>query len=493
MSTAAPAPEAPEAPEAPARARALLARAHALAAPHHAGVRPARPWRLLLLACAGAAALSLLGPAQPTYDPWAWIVWGRETLHLDLVTTNGPSWKPLPWLFTTPFALFGDAAPQLWLVVARAGGLLAAAMAFRLAARLAGPVAGVIAAGALVLSDEFVRNAARGNSEALLVALCLWAVERHLDGRRRDAFLLLFAGSLLRPEVWPFLGLYGVWMVLGAWRERPPRGELALLVGSGVAIVLLWFVPEYLGSGDLLRAASRARQPNPDSAAYAAHPFLEVFNRAQYVLSVPVYAGAIVAVVGALASWRQERSGQLRLALAAGATALMVAVAAMTQLGFAGNLRYVALPASIVCVLAGVGWADVVRAARWRSGALAAVAVAVLAAAGAAQWIHQDTDALELSWDRVVHEAQIYGDLPAVIEQAGGAKAIKRCGVVYGTPFDTEVVAWHLGLHADDIQIFAFEPGTIVAARGTALGADPRYRPLALSERWEARTSCPRP
>src|SRR6185503_614039 len=126
----------------------------------------------------------LLTVSAPTYDPWSWILWGREVLHGDLVTLEGPSWKPFPVLFTTPFALFGDdVAPALWLVVARAGGLLAFAMAVRLGARLAGPGAGAIAVGALLLSDEFIFNFGRGNSEGLLVAFVLWAVESHLDGR----------------------------------------------------------------------------------------------------------------------------------------------------------------------------------------------------------------------------------------------------------------------------------------------------------------------
>src|SRR4051795_9476322 len=94
---------------------------------------PPRRWKALVLACRARAALSLLGPAVPTYDPWAWIIWGREITHLDLNTVSGPSWKPLPILLTTPFALLGDAAaPALWLLVARAGGLLAIAMAYRL-------------------------------------------------------------------------------------------------------------------------------------------------------------------------------------------------------------------------------------------------------------------------------------------------------------------------------------------------------------------------
>jgi hypothetical protein len=453
---------------------------------------PVRPWRALVLGCLALAALSLLVTRQPTYDPWAWIIWGRETLHLDLVTTTGPSWKPLPWLFTTPFALFGDAAPQLWLVVARAGGFLAFAMAFRLAARLAGPLAGVIAAGSRVLADEFIRNFFRGNSEGLLVALCLWAIERHLDHRRRDAFLLIFAAALLRPEVWPFWGLYGAWIVASAWQRHPPRVELALFAGTGVALALLWFVPEYLGSGDILRAASRARQPNPDSAAYAARPFVEVFRRSSGVLSLPVYAGALIAVAGALASWWRHRTGILRLAVAGAATVLMVAVAAMTQAGFAGNLRYVALPASVVCVLAGVGWVDALAWLRRRSGVRAAAIGALVAAAAWLPWAVHDWRSLQVSWHKVVFEAELYDDLANAIDGAGGEAAIRRCGSVYTGPFDVLNVAWELGLHADEVQISPFGPGTILAGRHTWLSVDPRYAQVARTSRWNVERACGR-
>ena len=137
------------------------------------GARP-RPWRLLVLGCLALAALAHFLPAGPTYDPWAWIIWGREITEWNLDTRTGPSWKPLPVLFTTPFALAGDTwAPELWLVIAQAGGLLAFAFTYRLAARLAGWPAGVIAAAGLALADEFIRNIARGNSEGLLVGLCL--------------------------------------------------------------------------------------------------------------------------------------------------------------------------------------------------------------------------------------------------------------------------------------------------------------------------------
>src|SRR3954467_13645033 len=131
-----------------------------------------RMWPVLL-ACLALSALTLLWISTPTYDPWAWIMWGREIAHLDLNTTGGPSWKPLPMFFTIPFSLFGDTvAPYLWLWIARAGALPAVAMAFRMARRIVGHnwygvFAGVAAALALFSSFRYVRDAMLGNSEAM--------------------------------------------------------------------------------------------------------------------------------------------------------------------------------------------------------------------------------------------------------------------------------------------------------------------------------------
>jgi hypothetical protein len=468
-----------------------LARLRAAAVPDRPPLVPARPWRLLVLACLVLAALTLLGPTVPTYDPWAWIIWGREIAHLDLVTTDGPSWKPLPVLFTTPFSLFGDdAAPELWILVARTGGLLAFAMTYRLAARLAGPAAGGIAALALFLSDEFIRNFWRGNSEGLLVALCLWALELHLDGRRRDAFLLGFAAGLLRPEVWPFWGLYGLWLILGAWRDRIPWRQVALVAGAGVLMLLLWFVPEYFGSGSALRAAERARQPNPDSPAFAASPFLEVFRRSYFILTIPVYLGGLMAL---LFAWprRREWRGHAVLALAAMSTALMIAVAAMTEAGFAGNLRYVALPAAMVCILAGAGWVDAVRATRRRWGQRAGVALAAAAALLFVPFTVSDLRKLDLDRHLLVREADLYGpNLEAVIAKAGGERAIKSCGPVFTAAFQTQAVAWYLHLHESDVSIFPMPPGTIVAPHYTAHARDPRFPVVAITTRWMVGSSC---
>jgi Dolichyl-phosphate-mannose-protein mannosyltransferase len=447
------------------------------------GLSRARPWRLLVVVCLGLATASLLLPSVPTYDPWAWLIWGREVLHGDLVTTTGPSWKPLPVLFTTPFAVLGDTgAPLAWLVVARAGGLLAIAMAFRLGRRLAGPVAGLVAAGSLTLADQFIFNFFRGNSEGLLVAVCLWAIERHLDGRRGDAFLLGVAAALLRPEMWPILFAYGCYLV---WQERSRR-TVTTVLGGGALVVALWFVPEYVGSGDFMRAASRAREANLDSLAYAAHPFVAVFERSYDILTFPVYVCALIAVMVAVRS-----RDRLVLAMAAAAAGLLLAVAVMTQVGFAGNLRYVALPASLVCVLAGIGSVRLGELAwRWRS-VVPLAGVVIGGAVLATPYVRADLDALHADALTIQDEARIYGAVPAVITAAGGEANIKECRPLYTGDFQHQTVAWYLHLHEDEVETeVVFPPGTAMAPDFVPLSSDGRFPMVARTRRWVVGSTC---
>lgn len=70
-----------------------------------------------------AAALVVGLRMTPSYDPFGWPVWGRQTIHLELNPAGAPSWKPLPWLLTTGLALADGAAPTLWLIIACAAGL----------------------------------------------------------------------------------------------------------------------------------------------------------------------------------------------------------------------------------------------------------------------------------------------------------------------------------------------------------------------------------
>ncbi|MCQ7030022.1 hypothetical protein MRO55_26335, partial [Escherichia coli] len=66
----------------------------------------------------------LVAPA-PSYDPWAWLLWGREVTRLELSTAEGPAFKPLPVFVCALLRPLGGAAPEAWVLIARAGAVLA--------------------------------------------------------------------------------------------------------------------------------------------------------------------------------------------------------------------------------------------------------------------------------------------------------------------------------------------------------------------------------
>jgi hypothetical protein len=445
--------------------------------------------RALLLGCFALACLSLAGPLAISYDPWGWLVWGREVTQLGLDTTGGPSWKPLPVLFTSVFALFGDAAPTLWLIVARTGGFLALALAYRLATRFAGPGAGVVAAVALLLTPDdasrFVRYMAQGNIEPLLIALCLGAVDRHLDGRRGQAFALLALAALARPEVWPFLALYAAWLW---WKDPSTRWLVTALLAL---VPLLWFGGDWWGSGDPLTGGDRARVigSQADRAGLA-------LERAFGAAILPVWVGAAGAV--AMAVRRRER---LALALAGSALGWIAVVVGMAIVfGFAASARFFAPAAAILCVLAGVGAVRLVAAAdrRWARIAVVAVLVAATVPFALPRVLALETQGVEAS-----SRAVLLADLDVALARAGGPRVVAGCGAL---ATDLEYIsaqpalAWKLNLPMDVIgHRIGDGPGIIFALAGGAryerLSSDPatRARALALTEEWGVFAfGCPR-
>jgi hypothetical protein len=378
------------------------------------GGGPARAWeaaarRPLLsatVACVALAALSAaVLPTVPSYDPWSWVVWGREVVdpHLSFFVGGGPSWKPLPVVFTTVFALFGGAAPTLWVIAARAGGLLGLVAAYRLAARLVGGtaaaggprapggaagaaaagarataipavLAGLIAVAGVVLTQDWVYYMFRGTTEPLLIATWLWAIDRHLDGQRVTAFLLGVATGLMRPEAWPFVLIYAVWL----WVYEPAfRGPAmrALLIAGLVAMPVLWFVPPWISTGQPFLAATHAHQYN---GHLGSNRLLEVLRRGVNVQTAAVLVLALIATGLAVAAARPrarhpaspESAGaassgcqRVTVALAALAAAWWVVVVVETLAGYPGLERFYLPAAAIACVLAGVGVVEVARLA----------------------------------------------------------------------------------------------------------------------------------
>lgn len=182
---------------------------------------------------------------RPDYDPYGWLVWGRQTLHWNLSTNGEPSWKPLTFLFTLPYALAGRAQLWLWMVTAVALSLSGVVFAARIAAKLTrapgdrrhAAIAAAVFAGVGLLGiqgyTDFILTA---RSDPIIIALCLAAVDFHLSRRPRTAFALLALAALGRPEAWPFALFYALW----AWRAIP---SMRALLAAGVAIIpAAWFV-----------------------------------------------------------------------------------------------------------------------------------------------------------------------------------------------------------------------------------------------------------
>jgi hypothetical protein len=408
----------------------------------------------LIAACIALASLSLLLPSEPSYDPWAWLVWGRELTHLELDTYGGPSWKPLPVALLAVAAPLGELSVSLWIVVARAGALLALAMAFRLAGRLAGgsvplrAVAGTVAAVALALTPDWFQLTAHGSEAPLAVALMLWGVERHLDERPGHALALGVAVCLMRPELFPFLGLYAVWM----WRADP--GRRPVLAACMVAIPLAWVVPEWIGSGNPLDGGMQARSEPFWSLSHAERPWLRALERVHNHTGLALEllaAGALAA-----AAWRRDRAVLVLAGAAAAEAALFVA---MTQAGFSGNPRYVLPALTIACVLAGVGAARAAEAGaaigeplpgptRVMSPALALALVALVAA-----------PLVSARVERLGHEAREVGrrmelqrDLGRAVDAAGGADALRALGSATSNRALHTRLAWELDRPIQDVE-----------------------------------------
>jgi hypothetical protein len=462
-------------------------------------VTPGRLYAALAAASLIVGALSLLIPSTPSYDPWAWLVWGREIVHLKLHTTGGPTWKPLPVIFTTLFAPFGKAAPDLWLVVARAGAVMAAAMVFKMSWRLTraigerlvgdagggpalliGPalMAGVIAFVSLVFSGGYISDNALGYSEGLMTALVLIAFDRHLDGKYRQAFAVGFFAALDRPEIWLFWGPYGLWL----WWRDP--GARKLVIGLFALIPVLWFVPEYWGSGHFFRGVNRAQHVRSNSPALKPCPFCSllvdhawptVLLRVKVVAALSVGVAALVLAhawqaAGGGRRWRPEgeRSRSLAVLVVVGLLGLgwWVLIGIMTQAGFSGNDRYLVLGAALIEIAGATGWgwaalelgAFVKRRVGGRAGVSygaigwSSVAVLALAFAFIPSWVANSLIDVQRTHRSLVYQAHLRTGLSAAVDKLGGPSRVLSCGTVMTEGFQVPMVAWTLGVHTIRIE-----------------------------------------
>jgi hypothetical protein len=452
--------------------------------------------RKLIAAALVLAAASLLLPSEPSYDPLAWLIWGRELAHFQLDTAGGPSWKPLPVFVTALFAPLGkvdhELPATLWMVVGRAGALLALGIAFRLAARLggggiAGALGGAVAAVVLFLTPDWFQFAAHGSDAPIAVALMLWAIERHLDGRARDALVLGALASLLRPELFPFLGLYGLW----AWRAAPALRPL--VAGVLVVVPLAWVVPEWLGSGQPFSGETQARSQPAWSLSLAQHPWLRALTRVHNHTGLIVELLALAAVAVALARRRAAVP-----VLAAAALAEVALYVAMTQAGFSGNPRYVLPALALFAVLAGAGAAHLAQACAALAGRLrrrtvrpawtplagAALGFAALAVVGGG-FFHSRVVRMKGEAHEVGVRMRLHSELARAVHAVGGPEAVTSQGFATANRALQTRLAWELGVpigaveSTTDYRVVFRSSRELIAGRVKVLGRAKHRRTLA--------------
>lgn len=463
---------------------------------------PSASWPRVAGICAAISLASLVVPATLAFDPWAWLVWGREVGRWTLDTVGGPSWKPLPVAATVLLAPLGPLAAPAYLLVARTAALLAVVAVARLAGRSGGTVAAVLAGALLWLTPDgdprFLRLVLEGHEAPWSAGLAVAGLLAVVDRRPGWALAATWLLSLLRPEAWPFLLALVVcsWLPLvapglvpgartdGMWSFRA-RGTLRWWGLAALAsIPVLWFVPDWIGSGSPLHGASTAQ-------VLADQPLGErlVDSLATLVGSVPGPAWLLAAGAVALA-WR--RGDRVPAALAAAAlawSALVVAMAAVA--GYAALSRFFLPGAAVVVALAAAGVVELwtlVRTAGDRRALAGALALALL---GAGMLVPRTVGLADIV-DEVAERGRLEDDLDRTIERAGGAAALRGCGagVVTGGTLLRSAVAWKLDLPLSDVVLRVPDRPAVLLLESPRAIELARSRPgtveLAAGERWTA-------
>ena len=171
--------------------------------------------------------------------------------------------------------------------------------------------------------------------------------------------------------------------------------------------------------------------------------------------------GTLIAVGVAAVAWVRRRAQGAVLALAALGFSWFALVAVMTEAGFAGNQRYLMVTTAAVSVLGGVGAVRVLQGvellgralvrqrARGRRGRRRSAFVCGLAIASPT--IVAKANNTGRVQGGIEHEAFLWHDLKALIDANGGKDRLLACGGVFSGPFQTQMVAYELGIHGINV------------------------------------------
>ena len=180
----------------------------------------------------------------------------------------------------------------------------------------------------------------------------------------------------------------------------------------------------------------------------------------------------------------------------------------MTEAGFAGNQRYLILSTAAVSVLGGIGAARVLQGVGLAGRAHARQTPG--GAQGGAAWRSSSR-----SWDRspfiaekannvgsvaggLEHEAELWHDLKKLLDRNGGDKDLLACGGVFSGPFQTQMIAYELGIHGIEVGWRVTPPpGVVFRTRTVPNGplvtkpTDNRYRLIDRYGKWRLLTVPP--
>lgn len=457
----------------------------------------------------GALSCAIWNPV-PGFDVYSWIVWGRSASdpHMVFYISGGPSWKPLPVLFTSFYGLFGQAAPTLWVITARAGGILGLLGIFRLSLELtdraqlprwSGWVAGVVGCVGLIMTApnidaNWTHNFFRGTAEPVMIAAWLWAIDAMLRRRHLLAYTLVAAEGLIRPEAWLFLFAYGVWL----WFAHP-RLRVWVVLGL-LAQPVGWFAPPGISTGHPFMAATNAHSYN---GQLGGNWLKTILDRAYTLQPLPTLVFAAIATVTAL--WRQRQRLAIwrtedRMAVWAGRDSLTLSLAVLscawwlvviveTGAGYPGLQRFFFPAAATACVLSGLGFVEVAAcagrsAARLLDAGRRAGAVmitgrtTVLASIGAVAvlgvvsypFITSRLAYARIQKSQVGVERRQLHDLSAAITALGGTKALLPCAssaVTINSTYQPEM-AWEMAVDLTRVKSRLVEPGVAFITRTTS-------------------------
>ena len=397
----------------------------------------------LTSAIAGLASLLVLSePWLP--DPNSWLVWANQIAHGHGIDFSvGPSWKPLPVIWSIPGSWASSQAAALaWMWLVRSCAAATLLLAAVLVTPRFGRAAGLLSAVFPLAIGPWNEAWLGGSAEPVLTAAVLAAALAWRAERREAAIMLVAIGGLVRPEAWLLA------IALLALEARHERRRAIILAAAVVGFeALAWFIAPWALGGSLLQASDRAQT----ISIAAEHGLIDAgLSQLPAVAALLVPAGAWAVV---------RRRDPVLIAIAIGSVAYALTVALAGIAGYSGIPRYYVPAAVGLAVLAGPGAAELIRlipSPVLRPAAALLVAAAI--APGLAESARQAHDTVTLA-DTAIDNADRGVEL---FDSIGGPSAFEGCEPFGANGFEVRILARKLELALPDVSASVTAPTVVL-------------------------------